>query len=1069
MAMTPIANLFLGTFGVVLLVILVLIIRNRILFSIAIRNMVRHRAQTLVVIGGLLIGSMVISASMTVGDSLQYSRTVSIYDELGSLDISIRALNWDNGAYLNMSVYDAYATNESFTKYTDAITPTILEVPLATVDLNSNKMKLGQTFSGFGGETCYITGVDTQTFTQMGKFRSNGKSYDGSDISGINVVINEKYAKALDASEGDSILILYNSYTEGKGSSVPSGIYPYQNLTNQTGGVGQNATANGTSGMSQGFNASALMDMAGSMIMNKTLAFSVVKVAKIVDDTGPGGLFGDMHIFVALDTAQSMFNKTGQFNYLMVSLKGGVRSGLKYNNNAERVGNKILNDLNLSKYARVYTIKQDRVDSAEKGGASFSGYLIMMSGFTIAASALLIVNLFIMLSEERKSELGIERAIGMKRRYLIYQFLFEGFVYSLISAFIGTILGLGVARIMLNVFNMIFSSEHNSDLVLHIVPSSLAVSFIGGFLLSIVVIIWTTWKISKLNIVLAIRDLEETEEERNKSSIKLGLFLLIVGILTSIPIFASSGLTYATVFLVGPVLLISGTFLLLRKFIGPRISFTSIGLGITLFIVYYLLYGPSIDDNSGFLLFVIEGIMLVLAVVLIIMYNSDFTARLIEGLARSSRMKAKIKPALGYPLHKKFKSGMTVSMFSLVIFILVLFSTFSNLFTIDAASESGGYELWGGIDSKISSFDDIDRASGGLMDIASSAGNVQGINITRILMNQTTDENIYDYIDYADFVWTGTVLVDDFRINNYSYKHGIETMRGTKTDFFAVPTNGIDSSFAKHNTWKFKEIMKGFDEQSVWNAVIQPNSTYVIVGGDYQQTYSGDPNHAGDTLQYSFLDGRTLNFTIAGILDTMVQTGVFTSKPMVELITAPMPLSTSIYVHVKNRISPEKANDILMDKYSVFGFQSVVFEKIFNEIFDAMMNILNMFQIFLGLGLIVGFASLGVVSMRSTIERRREIGMMRAVGFCKMDITAAFLFESIFVTTLGVIIGTLTGLFAAYGIWHQSMQDLVDFSIPWKQILILFAIVYASAIAATIYPSVKASRVPVAEALRYYE
>src|SRR4029078_1462748 len=44
---------------------------------------------------------------------------------------------------------------------------------------------------------------------------------------------------------------------------------------------------------------------------------------------------------------------------------------------------------------------------------------------------------------------------------------------------------------------------------------------------------------------------------------------------------------------------------------------------------------------------------------------------------------------------------------------------------------------------------------------------------------------------------------------------------------------------------------------------------------------------------------------------------------------------------------------------------------------------LYMIQGFMGLGLIVGLAAVGVISFRSVVERRQQIGMMRALGFQK--------------------------------------------------------------------------------------
>src|SRR6185437_1973354 len=48
-------------------------------------------------------------------------------------------------------------------------------------------------------------------------------------------------------------------------------------------------------------------------------------------------------------------------------------------------------------------------------------------------------------------------------------------------------------------------------------------------------------------------------------------------------------------------------------------------------------------------------------------------------------------------------------------------------------------------------------------------------------------------------------------------------------------------------------------------------------------------------------------------------------------------------------------------------------------------------QGFMALGLLVGIASLGVISFRSVVERRQQIGMLRAIGYQRNMIAASFL------------------------------------------------------------------------------
>ena len=65
---------------------------------------------------------------------------------------------------------------------------------------------------------------------------------------------------------------------------------------------------------------------------------------------------------------------------------------------------------------------------------------------------------------------------------------------------------------------------------------------------------------------------------------------------------------------------------------------------------------------------------------------------------------------------------------------------------------------------------------------------------------------------------------------------------------------------------------------------------------------------------------------------------------------------------------------------------------------------------FMGLGLVVGICALGVIAARSVVERRQQIGMMRALGFQRGQVRLAFLIESSFIALLGIGVGVALGL-----------------------------------------------------------
>ena len=125
----------------------------------------------------------------------------------------------------------------------------------------------------------------------------------------------------------------------------------------------------------------------------------------------------------------------------------------------------------------------------------------------------------------------------------------------------------------------------------------------------------------------------------------------------------------------------------------------------------------------------------------------------------------------------------------------------------------------------------------------------------------------------------------------------------------------------------------------------------------------------------------------------------------------------------------------------------------------------------MGLGLLVGIAALGVVSFRSVVERRQQIGMLRAIGYQRNMVSASFLIESSMITALGVISGTALGLTLAYRL--MTSPDFAGttggtaFIVPWVLIIVFIAVAVGASLLMAYIPSRQAARVPIAEALRY--
>src|SRR6185312_1159591 len=98
----------------------------------------------------------------------------------------------------------------------------------------------------------------------------------------------------------------------------------------------------------------------------------------------------------------------------------------------------------LPNFLRVEKVKQDGIHFALSAQETFGRVLLLFTLFSLSIGLLLIFLIFALLAVERRAELGMARAVGLRRGQVMWLLLFEGTVYDVVAAALGTLAGLGL-------------------------------------------------------------------------------------------------------------------------------------------------------------------------------------------------------------------------------------------------------------------------------------------------------------------------------------------------------------------------------------------------------------------------------------------------------------------------------------------------------------------------------------------------------------------------------------------------------------------------------------------------
>ena len=107
-----------------------------------------------------------------------------------------------------------------------------------------------------------------------------------------------------------------------------------------------------------------------------------------------------------------------------------------------------------------------------------------------------------------------------------------------------------------------------------------------------------------------------------------------------------------------------------------------------------------------------------------------------------------------------------------------------------------------------------------------------------------------------------------------------------------------------------------------------------------------------------------------------------------------------------------EVSSVLEDRMADFGFDVVSTTERLAAFHRVNNTYLATFQTLGGLGLILGTFGLGAVLLRNVLERRKELSLMRAVGFNAGHLSLMVLAENTFLLLAGLSVGTVSAVVA---------------------------------------------------------
>ncbi|MCS5643464.1 MAG: FtsX-like permease family protein [Dehalococcoidia bacterium] len=1162
---------------ITLVAAIILASRNRILVKLALRNIPRRKAQTVLIIVGLMLSTTIIMAALGIGDSINGGIRLGALYSLGGTDIrltsQVSSRFGDN--YLDDSVVDRVRSELDGDQRIDGIMPLVREqMPV----VNEESKKTLASAVVVGAKLDSITGFDGLIGTE----EEGRTKVDLAAMQDGEVIINRPMADELDLGIGDFLTLISpigrSEHTVldivdpvgilgGTESTRSSAMFPDKSLQRLLGRDGYNMIEVSVTGKEivefvthdekTSKDVTKKLKLAFTNNDASETLFEVLKTPSIKDalerelaeqESTARGSDTDNPLF---DLVKGLGENSPSEEFKIAATDGGTQAIIF--EVAEASGEpaltaSVFKSLGGLVEIRVDPIKNRSLQFAEAISSGIVVFFTIFGSFSIIVGLLLIFLVFVMLAASRTTEMGIARAIGTKRRHLVQMFTYEGLVYSLGASIVGTGLGILASMLLIQMMIRAFADSDDVTFFYSVTFRSIVVAFSAGFVLTALTVTISAYRVSKLNIVVAIRGLSQefvSDEvpstlQRAKTVLKwvfgpltfavdtwrlwrdgygvisrvfifFSLLLIVPWIVVLISkvfkffqpwlasgwpllpvglILAFAGLDpekgvdnfaydSAALVAVGVTLSIVSIGLMVRRILAyrgyreefqKRVSMSLIGLAM---LTFYSLPFDALENITGELeggpeMFILSGVSLVAASVWVVMHNADVLVWIISRITGQwGSLRPVVKTAIAYPMSARLRTGLTLAMFSLVIFTMMIFAILINLGNVIR--------------------DDPDKASG-------------GFDIRGVIKPELPIDDPYAVIDGNG----NDLSVSDFELITSQAKLRVEVRQADgELIFKRARIRASDEVWLRNNLFQFThwDPAYGQTSQEIWQSVANDPGLAVVAAGIIREEDGWGPPRGDSVFQLTGIEpdekgeisgvditlrppvgqgasDRLVTRKVVGVLDEFADyfennQGSSNDIYMHYSVLEELSEKTVPFTDYKFRITdPSRADELTRLLETVFIDHGMTAKSTLESIDQeqAQTNAFNqLFQGFMGLGLLVGVAALGVIAFRAVVERRQSIGMMRAIGYKARMVQLQFLMESGVVAVLGSLLGIGLGTLMAWNIYKSISQESagVTFSIPIVNVAAIVLVAVVFSLLNTMLPARQASGIKPAEALRY--
>lgn len=649
------------------------------------------------------------------------------------------------------------------------------------------------------------------------------------------------------------------------------------------------------------------------------------------------------------------------------------------------------------------TVKKTSLDSVQ--GMEIVTEALVAFGSAVTLSGMLLIYVLVQSHvESRRREIGTLMSSGFSNRAIVRLLAYEGVMLALFASILGVLVGVAFAALGIWASNNLWSSILPVSSGFYL-PDGLTtiMGFVAGAVISTLSFVVGAHYASRGSAVSVMRDRPDIEVP-GKKGIRWNLVPVAIGIVVSISALFAPQPYLNVLLLIGPPLVLT--------FASPRKRALG-AMGYLASIAWIVAYAGLLSGSEGDLLllyYFVSGDMMLLTTSYFIYLRLDALASWLSSGMRLGRI------SMRYQTRRVRRTGTYILAYAFVVFPLLTLSAYvplqSSELSKQLVEQGGGYDIVGETDAPL--FFDLGDAN------ARASHGVAGF---------PSNTEVVQFLSYGSPGGTCSNL-------NSQAPPKLLAVNSTFTVESKIP---FVDSIEPSGGW---ELLYG-------------GSHGIPAIGDYTTVVWILGKGVWDTIHITDETGRGVDLTIVALLhDSIFQGRVFVSESTMKQLYP----TQSQYGYFLFKGGDADTASRIEGSLASYGMRAKLVKDVVASNMKVELTYVSMLQALLIVGVIIGTFGFAAKVSKEVVERRYEIGVMRAVGVDRNSLMVLMFGENLFILLLGFGVALLSAFVASFLFLHM-MPPLLDS-------LALLGVLSVAIALALLVPLSKASRVSAAECIR---